>query len=147
MSTEKKGFIKEFLRNKAALFATAFVAFFVVFLLVMSVGIYKKGWENSFTRAVSRIIPFPAARVGGSYLSYSDYLEKVDVLKDYNKDFKNVDFNTKEGKEILKEIKMTTLDLMIEETVIVAEAKKMGVNISKEDLEKSFKDLLESNGG
>lgn len=146
MNTEKKG-LRGFLGNKAALLAVCLVGFFVVFFGVMSWGIYKKGWEDGFTRAVSKIIPFPAARVGGAYLSYSDYLSKVDILKDYNKDFKNVDFNTQEGKDKLKEIKTTTLDLMVEEFVIGIEAKKMGVSISKEDLEKSFKDLLESNGG
>lgn len=135
------------IKNKVVLFSIIIVAFFVIVISVFSYGIYKKGWENNASRLFSRVIPLPAARVAGSSVRYSEYLDKVDVLKDYYKDFKNADFNTDEGKQKLKEIKKTTLDQMIEETVLLKEARKMKIEISTSELDKSFQDLIASNGG
>lgn len=147
MSDVKEKTGREILKNKLFVIAALAVVFFVVFLGVISYGIYKKGWENGATKTISKIIPFPAAKVGGSFVTYSEYLERVDVLKAYHRDFKNVDFSTKEGQETLKGIKTTTLDQMIEEVVIQKEAAKFNVSITQDDFEASFKDLVDSNGG
>lgn len=147
MSEKKENTGKGILKNKLFVIAALVVVFFVVFISIMSFGIYKKGWENGTTKAVSRIIPFPAAKVGSSFITYSEYLNRVDVLKAYYKDFKNVDFSTKEGQNQLREVKSTTLDQMIEESVIQKEAAKFNVSISQSDFDASFKDLVDSNGG
>lgn len=147
MTENNEGLKEKFLGKKLYKIAALIVVFFVLFLGVMWFGIYKKEWDNTFTRSFLRVVPFPAASASGGSVSFIDYLERVDVLKDYNKDFKSVDFSSEEGKKILAGIKTTTLDQLIEELVIVNEAKKANVTITKQELEDSFKDLLESNGG
>jgi foldase protein PrsA len=123
------------------------VALLVVFLSVMSVGIYKYGWDNNFTKNVVTVVPFPAAIVNGKGVFYYDYIQQVSMLKKYQADFKGVDFNTDEGKATLKEIQTEVMNSLIQTSLIQVEAKKDKVVLSNQELNDSYNDLIESNGG
>src|SRR5688572_12338668 len=45
----------------------------LVLTIVAAIGIYAFSWQNSFTGAVSRVIPFPAAYVNGRAVSFNNY--------------------------------------------------------------------------
>ena len=142
-----KNLLNKILERKTVSLLVGIAVFLLVVPGVFAYGIYLRGWENKATRAMIKVLPFPAAKVGGNFISYGEFTDKVDVLTDYHRDFKKVDFNSEEGKKKLLEIKTTTLNQMIEEAVIQKEAAKAGVSVSNDDLNASFKDLLESNGG
>lgn len=147
MAKSKRSINIKLPKNKIVLSVSAFAIVLAVFIGVFSYGIYNQGWEGGATRSVAKIIPFPAASVGGSWINFSAYLDEVDILKDYHQDFKSVDFSTDEGAAKLAEIKDTTLYQMIEDVVIKKEASRLGVIVTNDEFEASFKDLLESNGG
>ena len=46
-------------------------------VVTASLGIYTLGWQNGFTRAVSRFVPLPAAFVGGAPISYNSYANEA----------------------------------------------------------------------
>lgn len=52
-------------------------------VIAAGIAIYGLGWENRFTRAVSRYVPYPAAVSWHGFVSYYDYaaeVERIDVF-------------------------------------------------------------------
>lgn len=122
------------------------VAVLVLFLVVMGVGIYTFSWDDGFTKAVS-VVPYPAAIVNGRFILYRDYLEQLDVIKNYDQSFKKVDFTTASGKAILAQAKKDTMERLVEDALVSNEAVGLKVSLSSKDLDSKFDDLVKSNGG
>jgi foldase protein PrsA len=119
----------------------------VVFLTTVGVLIYKSKNESPFIKSVTQVIPYPAAIVDGQYVRMYTYYDQLDVLKNYYHEFKNVDFNTDEGKKQLTQIREEVYNRITEDAIIKAEAKKQKVSVSKKELDESFDKLVVSNGG
>lgn len=121
--------------------------FVLLFVATMSVGIYKYKWENNFTLGVTRILPFPAVKVNNGFVSYNEYLENLNIMKRYQKEFKKVDLKSEEGKKVLASIRQDTADRLVEEKLVKAEAKRLKISLSKNEINDSFNELVKSNGG
>ncbi|MEI6267124.1 MAG: peptidylprolyl isomerase [bacterium] len=118
----------------------------VIFFVVMGVGIYQYSWEDSFTKAVS-VFPYPAAKVNSSYIMYHDYLDRLDILKNYEKDFKKVDFNSAKGKDVLWADRKDTMNGLISASLISDEAKRLKITVSDKELNDQFNQLIKISGG
>jgi hypothetical protein len=129
---------------KAILLAA--VALLVLFLTVMGVGIYAFSWDDGFTKSVS-VIPYPAAYVDGRFVMYRDYLEQLDVIKNYDQEFKKIDFKTADGKKVLDQAKKDTMNRLIEDALVSNEAVHLKIKLSAKDLNDKFNTLVQSNGG
>jgi hypothetical protein len=119
----------------------------VFFLAMMAVGIYGYSWEDQFTKSVTAVVPYPVAVVNGRVIFYHAYLEQLSIVEKYQKEFKKVDFNTEEGKAVLAQTRKDTMDRLIEDSLVSAEAARMKVVVSEKDLTESFDQLVKSNGG
>lgn len=119
----------------------------LLFVTVMGVGVYAFNWEDSFTIGVTKVVPYPAALVNGRVIFYHSYLEQLTILKQYQKEFKKVDFKSDEGKKNLTQIRKDTMDRLVEDTLVNAEAARMKVSVSSKDLNDQFAQLIKSNGG
>ncbi len=124
-----------------------FAVIVVLFLTVMSVGIYKYGWSDKFTKGVVTVVPYPAALVNGKIVYYYDYIEQVGMVKRYESEYKGMDFATDEGKERLDVIKTKVMTSLINDALIRAEAKKDKVVLSSKEIDEAFASFIESNGG
>lgn len=138
------GFKKITFKNPKMLVAGV-VAVILAFLIVMGVGIYGFSWEDNFTKAVS--YPYPAAYVNGHIVWYHEYLEQLDVIKNYDQEFKKIDFKSTEGKKILAQARKDTMTRLIEDTIVSKEAKTLKVTLTTKELNDRFDDLVKSNGG
>lgn len=119
----------------------------VVFLTVMSIGIYKFSWGDNFTLGVTKVVPFPASKVGNSFVTYHNYLDNLNIMKKYQTEFKKVDFKSEDGKKLLTSIKKDTIDRLNEDVLAREEAKKLGVKLTSKEINDSYNDLIKSNGG
>jgi len=119
----------------------------VVFIGVMSVGVYAYNWEDAFTTGVTKVVPYPAALVNGRVVFYHSYLEQLSIVKKYQVEFKKVDFKTTDGKAVLAQLRKDTMDRLVEDTLVNAEAATLKVTVSDKELTDSFNQLVTSNGG
>lgn len=119
----------------------------LVFLIVMGVGIYGYNWEDNFTDGVTTVIPYPAAMVNGRVIFYHTYLEQLNIVKKYQVEFKKTDFKSEEGKKVLVQTRKDTMDRVVEDSLVEAQATKLKVTISEKELTDSFNQLITSNGG
>jgi len=123
------------------------VALVIVFIGVMGVGIYGYKWEDKFTSAFTQVVPFPAAIINGHVIFYHTYLEQLSIVEKYQKEFKKVDFKSDEGKTILTQARTDTMDRLVEDTLVGAEANRLKVTVNDKELTDSFNQLVTSNGG
>lgn len=119
----------------------------VLFVGVMGVGIYAGSWEDAFTTAFTKVVPYPAAMVNGRVVFYHNYLEQLSIVEKYQKEFKKVDFKSEDGKKVLTQIRKDTMGRLVEDTLVNAEAAKLNVTVSSKELTDSFNQLVTSNGG
>jgi len=143
-SVQKKSGLK--LKNPK-LIAGAVLAVVVLFIGVMSVGVYAFNWEDQFTNQVTKVLPFPAAIVNGRVVFYHTYLEQLSIIEKYQAEFKKTDFKSDEGKKILAQSRKDTMERLVEDTLVSAEAARLKVTVSNKELTDSFNQLVTSNGG
>ncbi|HEX7259504.1 MAG TPA: peptidylprolyl isomerase [Candidatus Saccharimonadia bacterium] len=125
----------------------------VLFLLVFGILIYKYQNDSRIVQLVSQVVPYPAERVNGSFVSYSNYLFEVNSIKHYylsqtgadNKPA--VDFTTADGKKKLKELQRQELKRLQQETVIKQLASKNKVKVTDKEIDQQVDQITKSAGG
>lgn len=139
----KVNFKKLTLKNILVLVAVLIVAF----LLAIGYLLYGQKNTSPFLKRVTAVTPFPAALVSGNPVWAYDFLDRVGMLKRYQIEFAATDFDSDDGKEVLKEIKESALEYLIEDKIIAKEAKARGVKVSAEDVNTELENIIASNGG
>lgn len=124
-------------------------ALIVVFAFLTTVGvlIYNYQNESAFVKGVSRVVPYPIVMADGKVVTAYDFIDQMDILKNYYKEFKKVDFNSEDGKKKLNDLRKDVIDRLTEDAIIEKEAKEMNVTVPKKELDESFDKLVVSNGG
>ncbi len=123
------------------------VGLLLIFVFVMGIGIYAFNWEDGFTTGVSKVVPYPAGFVNGRVIFYHTYLEQLDIVEKYQQEFKKVDFKTADGKKVLAQVRKDTMNNLVEDTLVSAEAANLKVVVSDKELNDQFASLVKSNGG
>lgn len=131
----------------------AVVAVLLVFIAVFGVLIYVYKSDSTVVRAVSRVIPYPAERVNGTLVRYSDYLFQVDANErayQYNLKLNNqspVDFTSTAGKKLVTQIKQNSLDTLKTNAVVAQLAHQKKVTVTDKDVDNLVDQLAKQYGG
>ncbi|MFC1663290.1 peptidylprolyl isomerase [Patescibacteria group bacterium] len=56
------------------------VGFLIIVIGVFGVGLYAYGWNDQITNGVISVIPYPAAKVDNSIITFKNYRDDVDTL-------------------------------------------------------------------
>ena len=121
------------------------VALFVGFMSYTLLSLYKFQDTSKFTYQITKIIPFPVARVGGQFVSYEKYLFELRHYTHYFENQQELDFTTQSGKDQLKEQKKRSLDQVINEAYIKKIAKEKNISVSSEEVDKQIELLRSQN--
>jgi parvulin-like peptidyl-prolyl isomerase len=120
---------------------------------IFAILIYGFHSTNPVTKAVAGIIPYPAERVNGHFVSYSDYLFEVSAnQKAYisNAKLNNqtaVGWDSTEGKKLLKQIKQHALTKLEDDTITAQLAQKYKVTVSDKETNDLINTLYKKYGG
>jgi foldase protein PrsA len=129
------------------------LALIVLAVIVFGVLIYGYQNESAVVKAVSAVVPYPAERVNGSFISYHEYLFQVDANKmayQNNAKLNNqpaVDFKSADGKKLVKQIKTSSLDKLKSDTVTAQLAQQKKVKVTSKDVDALLNQLYERYGG
>lgn len=113
------------------LLAVAVVGFFVLTTL----SLYKFQSTSGFMYDVTRIIPFPVAKAGNSWVSYESYLFELRRNMHYYQTQQQADFTTKDGKEQLQRLKQQAMSQVIEDAYVKQLAKENDVTVTSQNVE------------
>lgn len=136
------------------------IASFTTFSLVE---LYGHKSSSDFLYGVTRVIPFPVAKVGGSYVSYENYLFDLRHYVHYYETQQKTDFTAGLGKQQITDYKRRALQEVINNAAVRQLAAKNKVSVSDRELndlytlvrnqnrlganEKGFQDVLQDNFG
>ena len=82
----------------------------------------------------TRVIPFPIAKVGTSYISYEDYLFQLRHYIHYYESQQQIDFSSKSGKAQLANYKKQALQQIITDAYVKQLASKYHVSVSGQEV-------------
>lgn len=128
-------------RNSILILVGVVVAFFVV----CAVALYKFQATNGFIYGVSKIVPFPVAKVGSHYVSYESYLFELRRNMHYYHTQQHANFNTAGGKQQLTRLKQQAMDAAIQATYVDELAARHGVTVSNGDVNAEISLLRQQN--
>ncbi|NUM25323.1 MAG: peptidylprolyl isomerase [Candidatus Buchananbacteria bacterium] len=122
----------------------ALIALFIFSLVIFGVGLYYFKWQNQFTKAVTKFIPYPVALVNWQPLFYYTWQDQVDTL--WN-------FYQREGANdssllipSYSETQKHIIDRMIELSLMNQLADSYGVSVSAAEVKEYVDSLIKEIG-
>lgn len=132
---------KHVVRNSAIIFGVVLLAFFVY----VSFSLYKLQSTSGFMHGVTRIVPFPVAKVGDSWVSYESYLFELRRNMHYYRVQQQTDFSNKSGKDQLVLLKKQAMDQVVNDVYVKKLAKEHGVSVSSKDVDQQVEMVRQEN--
>ncbi|MGH7194619.1 MAG: peptidylprolyl isomerase, partial [Candidatus Saccharimonadales bacterium] len=121
---------RHIVRNSIVLF----VAVVVIFFGACSLNLYKFQSTSGFIYDVTRIVPFPVAKVGRHWVSYESYLFELRRNIHYYQTQQHADFSTKAGQAQLDHLKQQAMDQTVQDAYVSELAKDNHVTVSNQDV-------------
>ena len=107
-----------------------FVVVIIGFFALCVLSLYKSQNNGGFIYDVTRIVPFPVAKTGGSWVSYESYLFELRRNMHYYRTQQQTNFSTKDGKTQLQRLKHQAMDQVIQDSYVKQLARANGVKVS-----------------
>lgn len=142
--------VKDKVKIKTIIMSIILLVLFV--LLISAISVYGFSAENKISKIALKIIPYPAAMVGGNFISINALNENTYSVRQFyeTQDFGSqgyrVDFTTDDGQKRLEIKKKWLLEKMIENVAIMQLAEKRGIKISNEQVDQNVKRKLDEYG-
>lgn len=111
------------------------IATLIIFMSYSVVSLYKLGSTSSFLYRVTQVVPFPVAKSGSNYVSYENYLFELRHYMFFYRNQLKLDFNSKAGKQQLKDYKKQALDKVVNDSYVKQLAKKNKVKVSAREVD------------
>ncbi|HTB49304.1 MAG TPA: peptidylprolyl isomerase [Verrucomicrobiae bacterium] len=102
----------------------------VGFLGVCSLALYKFQTTSGFVYDVTRVLPFPVAKTGKTWVGYESYLFELRRNMHYYQTQQQADFSTKDGQAQLTRLKQQALAQVIQDAYVKQLASQYGVKVS-----------------
>lgn len=112
-----------------------FLSVLVVFFAYCGLALYKFQSTSTFLYGVTKIIPFPVAKAGSSWISYESYLFELKRNMHYYHTQQQTDFSTKDGKAQLTRLRQQAMSTVIRDAYVKQLAKKHGVAVTSNDVD------------
>jgi hypothetical protein len=149
MLSRARKFKYPFYRSKHRVALISISLAFVALLLlgvISSLRLYINKDTGEFSYRVTQIIPFPVAKVNGSYTSYESYLFQLRHNVFWLEQFGTTDLRSPDGKRQIDYLKRGALDQAMELTIAKKFAKKNNVHVSSKEVDELVNQLNKSGG-
>ena len=98
----------------------------VLFLVYIGLSLYSFQSTNSFIYGVSKVVPFPVAKVGGRWVSYDSYLFEIRRYMHYYQTQQHVNFSSAGGAKQLNVYKKQAMSEVITDAYVSELAQHYG---------------------
>lgn len=117
----------------------------ISFFVITTLSLYKFQSTGGFMYDVTRIIPFPVAKAGNSWVSYESYLFELRRNMHYYQTQQDANFNTKDGKEQLQRLKKQAMSQAVQDAYVKQLAAENDVSVSNKQVETQLELVREQN--
>lgn len=122
-----------------------FVATVIAFFAYATFALYQSKSTSLFLYRVTKVIPFPVARIGSDFVSYESYLFEINHYTHYYESQQELDFKTDAGQAQLAEFKKRALQKVIDDAYIRDIAKKKNITVSDKEIDEAIKVVRNQN--
>lgn len=123
-------------KHKIVLITTSLlIAAVVGFFTFTMISLYRVKSYSSFLYGVTKVIPFPVAKAGKSYVAYENYLFELKHYIHYYENQQKLDFSTESGKQQLAEFKKRALTKVVDDAYIKQLAAEKKVTVSDKEVD------------
>ena len=114
----------------------------VVFCLEVAFGIaiYSGKVNDSVSRVVAKIVPYPAVIVQGRLVTIDNYYKNYQYISQFYSKTQQPDVN-------LDDVKKKIMEQLIDNEIMESQAKKYGVAVKNSDIENAYSEVVVQNGG
>ncbi len=113
---------------------TLFLVAVVAFFSYCVVALYQMKSTSTFLYKVTKVVPFPIARMGSEFVAYEDYLFEVQHYTHYYESQQKLDFSSEAGKQQLADFKKRALEKVVNDAYVDKLAKNNGVSVSDQEV-------------
>lgn len=113
------------------------VASLLILSLITSYQLYKRQSTSDFTSQVTRIIPFPVAKVDGNYTSYESYLFELRPSLYWLGQYGTTDLKSPDGKRQIDHYKKVSLDRAMTNTIAKDLAKQNNITVDESEVDEA----------
>ncbi|QQS19153.1 peptidylprolyl isomerase [Candidatus Saccharibacteria bacterium] len=114
----------------SALLVTALIGFFVY----TGLSLYRYQSTSLFMYRVTQILPFPAAKAGGRWVSYESYLFELRRVMHYYETQQQVDFTSESGKRQLETYRPRALQQVISFAYVKDLAAQNNIRVTQQEI-------------
>lgn len=122
--------LKHSRRRAVVISLSLFLTTVIAFLVYTALDLYKFQATGGFMYDVTRVLPFPVAKAGASWVSYESYLFELRHYMHYYTSQQGVNFNSPGGKRQLANYKKQALNEVIQNAYVKQLAAKNHVGVS-----------------
>jgi parvulin-like peptidyl-prolyl isomerase len=124
-----------------SIFSIALIAFFSYCI----VALYKTKSSTDFLYKVTKVVPFPVARIGSDFVAYENYLFEINHYTHYYQTQQDLDFNTEAGQQQLAEFKKRALEKVVNDAYIKKIAKEKNISVSNQEVDDAIRVVRNQN--
>ncbi len=114
---------------------TVFLIALIVFVSYCTLALYRFKQNSQFLYNVTRVVPFPVARIGSDFVAYENYLFEINRQVYYYETQQETDFSTESGRKQLEEYKKRALEKVINDAYINELASQNNITVSDQEVE------------
>jgi parvulin-like peptidyl-prolyl isomerase len=120
---------------------TLVIAVVIGFTTFVTVNLYKLQSTSAFMYQITKVLPLPVARIGGTFVSYENYLFELRHYIHYFETQQGVDFTSEQGKAQLDEQKKKSIENVVNFAYIKKIATEKNITVSGNEIDAQI-DLL-----
>lgn len=124
---------------------TLFIIGVISFFSYCVFALYKAKSSSDFIYKVTKVVPFPVARIGSNFVAYENYLFEIKHYTHYYRSQQSLDFNTEAGKQQLAEFKKRALEKVINDAYIREIAITKNISVSNKELDEAIQVVRSQN--
>lgn len=123
-------------KHRVAITSVAVVfASLLVLALITGYQLYRRQSTSEFTSQVTRFIPFPVAKVDGSFTSYESYLFELRPSLYWLQQYGTTDLQSPDGKRQIEHYKKVSLDRAMTNTIASDLASKNNITVKESEVD------------
>jgi parvulin-like peptidyl-prolyl isomerase len=124
------------------------IATLIALLAYSAAGLYKYYQHNAFLYRVTQVLPFPVARVSGSFVNYENYLFELRRQIHYYEEqqgSESNDFSAAEDLDQLQQFRKDALERVVSFAYVKSLADQNGIKVSSKEVEERITQMREQN--
>ena len=131
-------------KNLIIAFLICLAVLLILFLAIISWGVYKLEWRGQFVDQIMSYLPLPAAKVDNTFISYPDYLQALKAAEKFYAKQKEANYPNVPDSDKLRQIVLE--DRLIENVLVKEIARNYNISVSQADIDAKINEIVQNNG-